>query len=586
MRVFERWWRTRTCLAIGTLGAVACGPLDTADREKYRDPQGRGETSEALSAVTEGASGAEVLTVPSPVPLSSLTATSTSSTFYPPMEIDGVNAASTCIYAGEATPVRSHNATSGDVRAFVPFQNVFASDSGAPYPRAYNWAANWSSWSTQRGIPIVSGISGGADPWSTTSSHTGLEYASSIGSFKFLGVNFTCLLVGSTSWTNLQNGTWTNPLYCQLNHQAPDFDDGPSTFYDDTPGGYNLMGASWGTYEHLYIWPNCNGNPTATCGDPCGLCTFTDVTNNNGQKLAGGHPVVRAHSNHDVMVAFRTNAASPDGSGHIHLVFYTPSGTRINDWVYTQADKSLPRVSACQSPACSVTGGSASAVPKVGGCNSIDCDAPAGKTGHGGCMRISEKVYLATRYTGAHQYAYITYAITCGTGPDGGTHTKTFLDVADVTNPSAPTLLRSWNSSPCTTSNDNAFEPVFVAAENYDKFAWGFYHQSNANPADTRFVIYTATDPTLASWTGGVDVDSGFPTLIVDNVLSDNAGQVFDYGLGDYIGGADDAFGNLYFTYGRPVATTATTCPAPMNSPTVCGGQKYSVALYAAKVTP
>jgi hypothetical protein len=334
------------------------------------------------------------------------------------------------------------------------------------------------------------------------------------------------------------------------------------------------MGAAAGTYEHLYIWPNCNGQPTATSGGACGIGTQIDITNNSGVKLSGGHPTVRAHINHDVMVAFR----SP--GGNIHLVFYTPSGTLVNDFlVQSNPVYELPPVTACLSPGCSSSHAHGN-VPKVGGCNSTDCDAPAGTSGTGGCMRIADKVYMTTRRVGrASQYAYLTYTHTCGS-PAGDMRTKVHLDVVDVSSPTSPYILNTWVYGGCGISNDNAFEPVFVAAQNSDNFAWGFYVQNLGNPADTRFVVYPTTDPVVDSLEPGITVDSGFPTLIVNN----SGG--FDYGLGDYIGGADDVSGSLYFTYGRPVTTTATTCPPPMNSPTVCGGQKYSVALYGVKVTP
>ena len=41
-------------------------------------------------------------------------------------------------------------------------------------------------------------------------------------------------------------------------------------------------------------------------------------------------------------------------------------------------------------------------------------EGTAGVAGTGGCMNISGKVHMATRYTNNLQYVYLTYTITCG----------------------------------------------------------------------------------------------------------------------------------------------------------------------------
>lgn len=561
------------------VGMSACSndalePLSQQEGTVAAGGQSQASTTPALdftssSALSKTSDGALILPLPSQ---SSLMQAGPLTSFNAPIEIDGATASAECDYFGEGYPTRSHNATIGDARWDLPYQLVYPPTT-LPAGSAYNWSTNWNTWSTQSALP--QSIQNGGDAWSTTSSYTGLEYVSKVG---VSGGN-QCLGVATTTWAHLQTGSWDIPLTCATPTRAfPDGDDGPSIYYDDTTGGHNLLGASTGTYEHLYIWPSCDSNPVPDCQEACGLCTNVNIKDSSGQLLTGGHPTVRAHNNHDAMVAFQSGT-------NIHLITYTPTGTWIKDYIVASA-VTFDAVSACKQPYC-IAGNDHGTVPKapasgaVHSCNVDDCSGPL-NAGAGGCMRIANKVQLATRYTGGHQYAYLTYNYLCPTaGPDGGLHMKVRLNIEDVTNPTAPIHIATHQSDDCN-SNANDYSPIFLAAENYDKFAWGFYRQLNGSGADTRLEVAATISPTVASWSGVWYVDSGFPTLIVDNQQTPH----FDYGLGDYIGGADDTSGNLFFTYGRPVVTTATTCPSPMNTPTSCQGNTYSVALYGVKVTP
>ena len=209
------------CAALTML--AACSSADDLERNPERSTgdgeRARGSLQEALGEVLsetvaprsapagskppDGVQGA--LLAPEPGSLAS-----PATVHYPLVEVGGIVAATTCSYAGEAMPVHSRNATTGDTRTWVPFQNIWAPSVPLAYSLAYNTATNWSAWGTQgNGLPPAND---GGDPWSTTSSHTGLEYESTVASFSAFGHSFGCVAIGATSWTNLANsGGWTYP---------------------------------------------------------------------------------------------------------------------------------------------------------------------------------------------------------------------------------------------------------------------------------------------------------------------------------------------------------------------------------------
>jgi hypothetical protein len=351
-------------------------------------------------------------------------------------------------------------------------------------------------------------------------------------------------------------------------------DDGPSIYYD--AGGTDLYAASADSdprggcadgsaqCNRLYIFRNCNA------GQPGGAsCPLTSTV---GLRLGSpsNHPVVRTNpATHNAMVAYK------DSSNMIRLAFYTPTGTLVKDFVAGGPYPAGP-VSDCTSSGCENDSSVSPYVPKcgpnadgTGGCTTADCGVDV--DGHGRCMRMADKVNLATRFVGM-SYAYLTWNYTCPTAsPDGRKHMKQYLRIFDVTTESAPVQVKNLVSGTCAASNDTDFESTFVASSIANAYAWGYYKQLGGNPCDTRFYVAASTSATIASWTGAWYADSFGKTILGLNTV----------GLTDYIGGTETATTAkpIFFAYARPVAGTSGTCVS-------CKGTQYGVALYGVKVTP
>jgi len=155
---------------------------------------------------------------------------------------------------------------------------------------------------------------------------------------------------------------------------------------------------------------------------------------------------------------------------------------------------------------------------------------------------------------------------------DGNNYSKAQMDIVDITNESAPYLVRGWISRTWYLPGDD-FESVASISRFGSGAGWFWYRQALGNACSTTFV--GATDPSSYGY-GSMGylgaLGPAFPTIRTG---------ASGYGLGDYIedlhGGLPGGY--LYPTWSQPIATSGGGCP-------YCLGSNQSLRVMGARVTP
>jgi hypothetical protein len=458
-----------------------------------------------------------------------------------------------CSSAHEGYPERSLNAPAN----LFMSENHGPSECTSPVPHdcpLYNWSPNGSTWGKDiRSTPTVSGCIR-ADPWTTTSGASGLDYAS----WNLLtGSDCSgpaCLGIAATRNARFSDGNpnndWLFPARCVGRDRNVD---GPAIHYD--PAGKNLWAAYLRTDSSqfkLLGMRNCLGAPgSATCP--------VQVDKVITSSLSGHANVIVNPVTHNAIVAWREG-------NRILAQFVRPDGSTVPCSTFCQGGA---LVLASSSRFASNSQGSVlgrcldGQVFKCGGIHSTDC------TSGTRCSRLVSRVQMATRWDPALQrnLAYFAWDDSyTKLLPNGrrATRFRATLRILDITDESAPFPLFQTRST-FHFGAENHFGSIVAVNEFTSQVGWFFYRQRGDKACDTVFQGLLSKSLTFGSPVP-VQLSNSFPTMVVHATM------------GDYVGTVRRGLpgGWLLASWAQPVPTTGSN---PFGNCPPCGASRHSLVV-------